>query len=515
MGSLGTFSWYSTPFSYPSNKMLTSPGREIEIDPTTGPREPKRIQNHDSWMAYLLAHFPRYNFPNFSLAEARKCSKTVKTYNPQIPTHTNIVGSCILLDANDEIIGVLVKNGASLLHSGISDYVPLEKSVAVAAIEKMGRYLRPVPAENDYRYIHNEHRQAEKGFHAAHPEILFGTLHLGIWFMLGHESDSTNLGLGLYNQIPTFETCGGRPGAMKKKRFEAATQFLDDITESVIACAAVFKAAFPEKYDEARSHHRQFVDGPGQMLNQNSELECQNMVVVVANVAVSNHKDPGDSKSSVTTEIASGQWLGGDMCLPQLDVRLEIEDGDVFVLMANTVEHGLTEIIGDRFAVISTTKSDNKTPQNVAFEDDHVKLTEAQEVKDRREMKKAKEHKTRQRIEMKLIQAYIESAEFDRNDTRSIDYHKLRQVVTLRHKLDAAMRAKRETIKSYKAGDDYDRQELERLEKRPASLFLQVTGVEATRLRKGEVPFLPDQRKMRPFREVYKEYLTTMRAPMT
>ncbi|EHK99419.1 hypothetical protein M7I_4715 [Glarea lozoyensis 74030] len=400
--------------------------REIEIDPTTGPREPKRIKNHDSWMAYLLAHFPRYKFPNFSLEEARKRGKTVKTYNPQIPTHANIAGPCILLDANDEIIGVLVKNGASLLHSGIREYVPPEKSVAVAAIEKMGRYLRPVPAENDYRYIHNEHRQAEKDFHAAHPEILFGTLHLGIWFMLGHESESTNLGLGLYNQIPTFETCGGRPGAMKKKRFEAATQFLDDITEPVIACAAVFKAAFPEKYEVARSHHRRFVDGPGQMLNQNSELECQNMVVVVANVP------------------------------------------------------------------------------NVAFEDDQVKLTEAQEVKTRREMKKAKEHENRQRIEMKLIQAYLKSTKFDGNDTRLMEFHKLRQVVTLRHKLDAATRAKRESMRSYRASGDCNWQELERLEKRPASLFLRVTGVEATRLRKGEDPFRPDQRTMRPFREASK-----------
>jgi hypothetical protein len=64
------------------------------------------------------------------------------------------------------------------------------------------------------------------------------------------------------------------------------------------------------------------------MLNQNSALECQNMIVVIANVAVGNHNDPGDSKSSVTTEMASGSWIGGDMRLPQLDVRLEIEDGD-------------------------------------------------------------------------------------------------------------------------------------------------------------------------------------------
>jgi hypothetical protein len=166
-----------------------------------------------------------------------------------------MIGPCILLYADDNIIGVLVKKGASLLHSGIKEYNPPETPVAVAAIEKMGKYLRPVPSENDYRYVHNEHRQAKKDIHAAHPEILFGTLRLGLWFMLGHQIDSTNGGLGSFNQIPTYETCGGCRGA-EKKRFEEATQFLDDITETIIACAAVFKAAFPDKYEEAKRHHQ-------------------------------------------------------------------------------------------------------------------------------------------------------------------------------------------------------------------------------------------------------------------
>jgi hypothetical protein len=432
-----------------STGILTTLRREIQIDPSTGPREPKRILGHSRWMTFLLSHFPKYKFPKFSLAEARSRNKAVKEHSPPIPTHTNITGPCILLDADDEIIGVLVINGASLLLSGIQDYTPPENPVAVAAIENMGRYLRPVPAENDYRYVHNEHRQAEKDFHAAHPEILFGTLHLGLWFMLGHESESTSLGLGLFNQIPTYETCGGRPGAMKK-RFEAATQFLDDIMEPVIACAAVFKATFPQKYEEAKSHQQQFVEGLGQTLNQYSELECQNMVVVVANVAVSNHKDPGDSKSSVTTEMAR------DMCLPQLDVRLEIEDSDLFVLMANTVEHGLTEIIGDRYAVISTTKSDNNTPHNVAFEGDPTRVAHSHLSRDRREMKKGKGHALRQQKEKELIRAYRNTSDFDKNGKSSMDYHKLRQVITLHHKLCAPTRVKRKFIKEFKSAQVYD-----------------------------------------------------------
>jgi hypothetical protein len=67
------------------------------------------------------------------------------------------------------------------------------------------------------------------------------------------------------------------------------TEFLNDFTEPIIACAAVFKAGLSEKHEEAKRHHRCFVDGLGQMHNQNSELECRNMVVLVTNVPVSNH----------------------------------------------------------------------------------------------------------------------------------------------------------------------------------------------------------------------------------
>jgi hypothetical protein len=94
------------------------------------------------------------------------------------------------------------------------------------------------------------------------------------------------------------------------------------------------------------------------------------------------------------------------MCIcPQLDAELGFENGDVLVVMANTVEYCLTEIIEDRFAIISTTKGDNSTLQNVAFEDDPVELPEAHRTEEGRE-KKADEDRLRRKIGKELIRAY-------------------------------------------------------------------------------------------------------------
>jgi hypothetical protein len=185
------------------------------------------------------------------------------------------------------------------------------------------------------------------------------------------------------------------------------------------------------------------------------------------------------------------------------------------MVTANTVEHGLTEIVGDRHAVISTTKSDNNSPQNVAFEIDPTRRAESHELSQRRQTRKDKEHESRQQQEKKLIRAYRETKTFDRNDTSSMDYHKLRQVVTLRHKLWAATKAKATARRLFLSAPVHDPEELQKLEQRPASLFLLVTAAEETRLRKGEAPFQPDMRNMQPFPEVYKDYLATMRPPIT
>lgn len=73
-------------------------------------------------------------------------------------------------------------------------------------------------------------------------------------------------------------------------------------------------------------------------------------------VAVTNgisnvmHTDAGDG--GLTWVVPIGEWEGGDLCIPQAGIRIEVRPGDAIAFQANFLAHFSSEIKwGNRLAL--------------------------------------------------------------------------------------------------------------------------------------------------------------------
>lgn len=76
-------------------------------------------------------------------------------------------------------------------------------------------------------------------------------------------------------------------------------------------------------------------------------------IAVTNGVSNVPHVDRNDG--GLTWVIPLGKWEGGDLCIPQEGIKVEVRPGDAIAFQANFLAHFCSQLTGDRLALICFT----------------------------------------------------------------------------------------------------------------------------------------------------------------
>ena len=138
------------------------------------------------------------------------------------------------------------------------------------------------------------------------------------------------------------------------RRFLEATAFMP---ESAAMC---FEAWSPELYEVYRAKYKEWYDtAPDMRLLYTSNRACFLLQALVAQLNVAPHHDHGDYQKGFVFSCQFGQWTGGDVYYPELDVVIAQRSGDILQSGSAVLSHTVTPVLsGQRIAWVGSSKHD-------------------------------------------------------------------------------------------------------------------------------------------------------------
>ena len=121
----------------------------------------------------------------------------------------------------------------------------------------------------------------------------------------------------------------------------------------------------PKKYQQLHKRYQEIGPNGLKHLYQGPEA-CHSGLVLLVNIAVGPHKDRNDARDNWTTTNCWGNFKGGHIVFPELEIKVAQEPGDLLLSHAAVLTHFLEEVEdGERFCHVRFTKKDVLQPPTV------------------------------------------------------------------------------------------------------------------------------------------------------
>jgi hypothetical protein len=86
------------------------------------------------------------------------------------------------------------------------------------------------------------------------------------------------------------------------------------------------------------------------------------------NIQVYNHKDKGGVRDGWVGMTCVGEFKGGELCFPDLDVKLRFLPGDIIIFRSCILQHFIRTTIGERSSLVFFSHSSaDTTVQNARY----------------------------------------------------------------------------------------------------------------------------------------------------
>ena len=193
-------------------------------------------------------------------------------------------------------------------------------------------YPPPVPKPNDIR-----HKEKIKSLQQKHGDSV-GVYYFAWWYGIGQQNAS-------YPALSSDMRGAG-------KRHEAVRAFIRSIAPLQQIIGILFLATDPQAYATYFNNFRKTAATTAWDIFATSRRACFHGLAVLRNLQVGRHKDKRDRKRGWTAMVCIGQFRQGFLVLPQLNLRVKFEPGDVIFFRASFLEHFLEEFQGERSALV-------------------------------------------------------------------------------------------------------------------------------------------------------------------
>jgi hypothetical protein len=266
---------------------------------------------------------------------------------PPTPNRT-VYDSTLFYDNKDIPVLLFVKNGLQGLWTRTNR--PRLVTVGQDAIDYNDIYNTPPPLRNKdmTRHPKDDYAEAKKKWDLLGKPV--GVFHYALWAATGNKPGSRQKIPTQYNQYLSAD-CYGSPQAASRQ--EKVMQFFRSIAPIMQSLAAWFRALDPEQYEAYRAHFQHLVDVTPLKILEVSNSQCWLGLAVLRNLQVHNHKDKGDVKDGWVAMTCFGDFTeGGELCLPQLDLKLHFRPRDVVFFRSSVLEHFVTKANGQRSSFV-------------------------------------------------------------------------------------------------------------------------------------------------------------------
>jgi len=404
------------------------------------------------------------------------------------------VGSFIIFFKDNEIILLKFEDGLNEVQRGAS--TRRLEDIGMQAGEKLEEVFPAHDGIKDARHRSDYYTQ-RAAYHKSQGQAC-GTQHFNLLTMKGHSQNQVSKDQGLYCQTISGDSRGGKTTnvELKAARAKAASTYTKDTFRIDAAMGFILKVLFPEIFTKMKEHRDEFMQAG--MLTKESEYECCTTKGRVCNDPVSSHKDLGDARRILAPGTCHGKFVGGDFCLPDLDIRFKELPGDVVYMHAALITHTVTHFVGQRTSTILTAKTDASCVKK--YRNDMSEEEKAAFDKERADKLTTQdaERAAKRLKELQLIKEYIgTTVDISSGDIvvdnpsfpRTEEDYKFAYVHNYWRRLQDAQRAKNKRVRSLKKAGQGEQAAKEA--QWPVSLFYVFNKQEQSRLAedKGLNPF--------------------------
>lgn len=193
-------------------------------------------------------------------------------------------------------------------------------------------YPPPVPKPNDIR-----HKEKIKSLQEKHGNSV-GVYYFAWWY-------------GIAQQNVSYPALSSDMRGTGKKQ-EAVRAFIRRIAPLQQIIGILFLATDPQAYATYFNNFRKTAAATAWDIFATSRRACFHGLAILRNLQVGRHKDKRDRKRGWTAMVCIGQFRHGFLVLPQLNLRVKFEPGDVIFFRASFLEHFLEEFKGERSALV-------------------------------------------------------------------------------------------------------------------------------------------------------------------
>lgn len=181
-------------------------------------------------------------------------------------------------------------------------------------------------------------------------------LHSGHSVQTGHGRNAHLKPVYPYNHSLTQQTKGNG-----QKQTEAVRRSYQESAPIEQTIGILFNSFFPEQYEKDLALYQKIVAATGESSLHFTNRKCKLMRADLRSVIVGRHKDGGLNKEDMCIMVPVGTFEGGELWLPDLDIRIKYRPGSFVIMPACLLQHVVSPTIGQRNSLVYYSKDNENT----------------------------------------------------------------------------------------------------------------------------------------------------------
>jgi hypothetical protein len=211
----------------------------------------------------------------------------------------------------------------------------LSEVVSHAITQLTDTYKPPSPSPTDYR--HKEFQKDAVGC------VVF---HFALWVAKGQENAKNP-------KHPTpHQAVLSRDVMAASYKTQAVLDFFINLAQVLQSIGIFYEAIDLDAYARYRMNWQYFVQKTPLRLLDVSYRQCFLGMALLKGVKVGIHTDKGNVREGWVAMICSGDFEGGELCVPGLDLKLGHKPGDIIFLLSSLLEHFVSDFTGNRSSMV-------------------------------------------------------------------------------------------------------------------------------------------------------------------
>ena len=211
----------------------------------------------------------------------------------------------------------------------------LNEIVSRAIVKLANIYKPPAPSPTDYRH---------KEFQKDCPDC--GVYHFALWVATGQDNAKNP-------KHPTpHQAVLSRDITAASYKSQAVLDLFADLAQVLQSIGIFYEAIDPDAYVRYRANWEYFVHKTPLRLLDVSRRQCFLGLALLRGAQVGIHTDKGDVREGWVAMICSGNFEGGELCVPGLNLKLGHKPGDIIFFRSSLLEHFVGDFTGDRSSMV-------------------------------------------------------------------------------------------------------------------------------------------------------------------